>query len=53
MPAGLRSQTPMNQTASKPREAMASHSSAGTVPSSTRLPSFRPSSASHTQALIS
>ncbi len=26
MPAGLRSQTPMNQTASKPREAMASHS---------------------------
>ena len=31
MPAGLRSQTPMSQTASKPRAAMASHSCAGTV----------------------
>ena len=31
IPAGLRSQTPMSQTASNPRAAMESHSSWGTV----------------------
>ena len=39
MPAGLRSHTPMNQTASKPRAAMASHSGAGTEAGVTGFPS--------------
>ena len=38
MPAGLRSQTPMNQTASKPREAIRSHSAVGTVARVAGLP---------------
>src|ERR1700683_452847 len=53
MPAGLRSQTPMNQTASKPNLAMASHSAAGTQLKSTGVPVFRLSSESQTQVLIS
>jgi hypothetical protein len=51
MPAGLRSQTPMSQTASKPYLAMASHSAAGTELKSTDL--FWLSSESQTQVLIS
>ena len=53
IPAGLRSQTPMNQTASKPREAIRSHSAVGTVASVAGLPCFWPSSRSQTQVLIS
>src|ERR1700739_2329165 len=53
MPAGLRSQTPMNQTASKPNLAMASHSGEGTELKSTGLPAFMLSSESQTQVLIS
>ena len=53
IPAGLRSQTPMNQTASKPQEAIRSHSSGGTVARSTGRRYFRPSSPSQTQVLIS
>src|SRR5215831_18705465 len=53
MPAGLRSQTPMNQTASKPKAAMASHSADGTELKSTSLPALVLSSLSHTQVLIS
>src|SRR5271167_4391943 len=53
MPAGLRSQTPMNQTAAKPNLAMASHSAEGTELKSTEVPVFRLSSESQTQVLIS
>src|SRR5271157_5482422 len=53
MPAGLRSQTPMNQTAVKPNLAMASHSAEGTELKSTEVPVFRLSSESQTQVLIS
>src|SRR5271165_3283724 len=53
IPAGLRSQTPMNQTASKPNLAMASHSAEGTELKSTEAPVFRLSSESQTQVLIS
>jgi hypothetical protein len=53
IPAGLLSQTPMNQTASKPWDAMASHSSGGTVARFTGLWYFRLRSTSHTQVLIS
>src|SRR5580704_10386111 len=53
IPAGLRSQTPMNQTASKPNLAMASHSAESTEPKSTEVPVFWPSSESQTQVLIS
>jgi len=52
-PAGLLRQTPMSQTASKPREATASHSSGGTVASVTGLLCLRLNSASQAQALIS
>ena len=41
IPAGLRSQTPISQTASKPSAAIASHSPPGTSARSTRLPSRR------------
>jgi len=53
IPAGLRSQTPMSHKASKPCEAMASHSVSGTVARFTDLLAFRLSSPSHTQVLIS
>src|SRR5580658_9502128 len=53
MPAGLRSQTPMNQTASKPNLATASHSTEGTELKSTCVPVFRLSSDNQTQVLIS
>src|SRR5271157_4781377 len=53
MPAGLRSQTPISQTASKPKAAMASHSAEGTELKSTDVPVFRLSSESQTQVLIS
>src|SRR5215510_5755118 len=53
MPAGLRSQTPINQTASKPWEAIVSHSADGTDERSTSRPYFRLNSESHTQVLIS
>ena len=53
IPAGLRSQTPMNQTASKPWAAMASHSCSGTVARFTGLWYFRLRSPSQTQVLIS
>src|ERR1700691_5952561 len=53
MPAGLRSQTPISQTASKPNLAIASHSSEGTLPKSTEVPVLRLSSESQTQVLIS
>jgi len=43
----------MNQTASKPWEAIASHSADGTVEKSTSVPYFRLSSESHSQVLIS
>ncbi len=45
MLVGLRSQTPMNQTASKPNAVIASHSVSGTEPRSTGSPFFRLSSA--------
>src|SRR5271157_2759136 len=53
IPAGLRCQTPISYTASKPKAAMASHSAAGTEPRSTGLPAFLLSSESHTHVLIS
>ena len=53
IPAGLRSQTPMSQTASKPSAAIASHSAAGTPASPIFLPSRARSSSSQTQVLIS
>src|SRR5271157_1491061 len=53
MPAGLRSQTPISQTASKPYAAMASHSAEETELKSTELPCFWLSSESQTQVLIS
>ena len=53
IPAGLRSQTPISQTASKPSAAIASHSPPGTVARSTGAPSRRLSSSSQTQVLIS
>jgi hypothetical protein len=43
----------MNQTASKPNLAMASHSAAGTELKSTDVPVFKLSSESQTQVLIS
>ena len=52
-PAGLRSQTPISQTASNPSEAIASHSDSGTPARSTGLPSRRLSSSSQTQVLTS
>ena len=51
--AELRSQTPMNHTASKPYLAMSSHSEEGTELKSTDIPVFRLSSESQTQVLIS
>ena len=53
IPAGLRSQTPISQTASKPRAARASHSAAGTSPSPTGPPARALSSPSHTHVLSS
>src|SRR5271157_4504675 len=53
MPAGLRSQTPINHTASKPCLAMASHSAEGTERKSMVDPYFRLRSESQTQVLIS
>src|SRR5882672_6058802 len=53
MPAGLRSQTPISHTASKPNSAMASHTEGGTEPRSTGVPTFSLSSESQTQVLIS
>ena len=44
---------PINHTASKPREAMASHSIEGTELRLTEAPVFVPSSASQTHVLIS
>jgi len=55
IPAGLRSQTPMSQTASKPSAATRSHSLAGT-PASPACSSSAPcarSSSSQTHVLIS
>ena len=53
IPAGLRSQTPISQTASKPSAATASHSRPGTLARSIAAPSRRLSSSSQTQVLIS
>src|SRR5262245_16085361 len=53
MPLGLRSQTPISHTASKPNSAMASQTSGGTEPRSTEVPDFRLSSDIQTQVLIS
>ena len=53
IPAGLRSQTPISQTASKPSAAIASHSFAGTLARSIAVPSRRLSSSSQTHVLIS
>src|ERR1700733_11014384 len=53
MPAGLRSQTPISQTAAKPNLATASHSTEGTLPKSTEVPVLRLSSESQTHVLIS
>src|SRR3982750_5001963 len=53
IPAGLRSQTPISHTASKPNAAIASHSWGGTEPSSMKFPYFLLRSASQTQVLIS
>src|ERR1700739_170916 len=53
MPSGLRSQTPMNHTASKPNAARASHSAEGTQDKSRLFPCFCDSSESQTQVLIS
>src|ERR1700761_4655035 len=53
IPAGLRSQTPINQTASKPSLAIASHSPSGTERRSIDAPLFTLSSPSQTQVLIS
>src|SRR5438876_6966881 len=52
-PAGLRSQTPINQTASKPNAAMASHSVEGSEDKSRFFPYFCLSSESQTQVSIS
>src|SRR5271165_945796 len=51
--AGLRSQTPISQTASKPNLAMSSHSAEGTEPKSTAFPYFCFRSQSQTQVLTS
>jgi hypothetical protein len=53
MPAGLRFQTPISQTASKPSDAIDSHSTSGTLARSTVAPARRLSSSSQTQVLIS
>src|SRR3954452_15819485 len=53
MPTGLRSQTPISQTASKPNSARASHSEEGIEPNSTKVPYFSLSSESQTHVLIS
>ena len=53
VPAGLRRQTPISQTASNPKEAMDSHSSGGTLDNVMGLLYLRLSSASQTQVLIS
>jgi hypothetical protein len=53
IPAGLRSQTPISQTMSKPSAAIASHSLAGTLARSIAVPSRRLSSSSQTHVLIS
>ena len=53
IPAGLRSQTPISQTASNPSAAIASHSLAGTPARPIFLPSRGRSSSSQTQVLIS
>src|SRR3954453_15656996 len=53
IPAGLRSQTPISHTASKPSAAIAFHSSGGTEPSSINVPYFLLRSATQTQVLIS
>jgi hypothetical protein len=53
IPAGLRSHTPMNHTASNPWEARASQSSSETVARFTGLLYFRLNSDNHTQVLIS
>ena len=50
---GDSSPTPINQTASKPSLARASHSSKGTLPKSTDTPVLRLSSESQTHVLIS
>jgi hypothetical protein len=51
--AGFRSQTPINQTASKPNLAMASHSAAGTELRPMPPPSLVVRSESQTHVLIS
>jgi len=53
IPAGLRSQTPISQTASNPSAAIASHSAAGTPASPIFFPTRARSSSSQTQVLIS
>src|ERR1700734_4374758 len=53
IPAGLRSQMPINQTAWNPYSAMRSHSAPGTRLKSTELPTVWLSSASQTQVLTS
>ncbi len=52
-PAGLRSHTPINHTASKPESAMASQCSAGTVDKFTDAPAFALSPVSQGHVLIS
>ena len=52
-PAGLRSQTPISQTASTPRAASSSQRCSGTLPSVMGAPWRRLSSFSQTQLLIS
>ena len=53
IPAGLRSQTPISQTTSKPSAATASHSFPGTPARSIGLPSRALNSSSQTHVLIS
>jgi hypothetical protein len=52
-PAGLRSQTPISQTASNPSAAIASHSLFGTSARSIFSPRRVRNSSSHTHVLIS
>jgi hypothetical protein len=53
MPAGLRSHTPINHTASTLRPAMESHSFPGVFANVTNLSYLSRNSCSQTQALIS
>ena len=52
-PAGLRSHTPISQTASTPAGVTSSHSASGTPDRVIRRPAARDSASSHTAVLIS